>query len=536
MSEPQNTNESPVREGDVLAGKYLVEKVLGVGGMGVVVAAMHTELEERVALKFLLPSAAQNPAVVARFAREARAAAKIKSQHVARVIDVGTLETGVPYIVMEYLEGKDLSDILVRDGRLPVSLAVGYVLQAGEAIAEAHAAGFVHRDLKPPNLFLAHQSDGTDIIKVLDFGISKAVLVDEPTHRGALTGTADVFGSPMYMSPEQLKSARDVDARADIWALGVILYELMSGKAPFDRPTVAETFGSILHEQPVPLRKVCPDVPEELERIVMRCLDKDKDKRAANVAELSKALFPFAPSASRASLDRTSRVLRRAGVQIDSIPPPPMPSAPVVVVGDGGGSHLSAQAQTSAPAVAQTRTAWDTVGQVTQATQATRSSAKVTLALGLLVGALLSAGVGVLATRRLQHLSPPVVLSVQADHPADGPKATPDDRPPVAPAVTPSAAPEATPTAAVTVAPAAATTVAPVATVAAVATGTPGTLGASPNVVVSPGAALGPKGKGRGGRWGAPAAGTSPGAPAPGMPISAAKPKAPEPDDFGDRK
>ena len=245
MTDPQTADGAPVREGDILAGKYRVEKVLGVGGMGVVVAAMHLELDKRVALKFLLKSAAENPAVVARFAREARAAAKIQSQHVARVSDVGTLENGIPYIVMEHLEGCDLSDVLTRQGPLPPGAAVDYVLQACEAIAEAHAAGFIHRDLKPSNLFLARQADGAEIVKVLDFGISKAVLVDSepPTsvRQGALTGTTEIFGSPMYMSPEQLKASRDVDARADIWALGIILYELCTGTSPFDRPTIAET-------------------------------------------------------------------------------------------------------------------------------------------------------------------------------------------------------------------------------------------------------------------------------------------------------
>jgi serine/threonine protein kinase len=528
MSEPENTNEAPVREGDILAGKYRVERVLGVGGMGVVVAALHTELDERVALKFLLPSAAQNPEVVARFSREARAAAKIKSQHVARVIDVGTLDDGTPYIVMEYLQGKDLSDLLLRDERLPVSVAVDYVLQASEAIAEAHAAGFVHRDLKPPNLFLALQSDGTSIIKVLDFGISKAVLSsdepDGPTRRGALTGPADVFGSPMYMSPEQLKSARDVDGRADIWALGVILYELMSGVSPFDRPTVAETFGSILHEQPVPLRELCPEVPEALERIVMRCLEKDKTKRMAHVAELAKALFPFAPSASRASLDRTSRVLRRAGVQVDSMPPPPL----LVVVPDEE-SNLDVQPQTdrSPPmgAAAQTRTAWDTAALMTPAAPDTRarSGARTTLVVGLLAAALLSGVVGVVAVLKLRAV-PTMAVAVQADHFAEGARA-------LGPAVAPSVAAEAPPTAAPTAAETA--TAAPVVSPSA-----------APSVVPTvPSVAPGPRGKVRD-RWGAPVSGapatvtpSTPLPPLPGASSAPAKPpKAADPDDFGDRK
>ena len=380
--------------------------------MGVVVAAMHTELDERVALKFLLPAAAQNPLVVARFNREARAAAKIKSQHVARVTDVGTLDNGLPYIVMEYLEGMDLSDLLEKYGPLSVGVAVDYVLQACEAIAEAHAAGIVHRDLKPPNLFLAQQPDGSAIVKVLDFGISKANIADEPEQgRGALTGTTEIFGSPTYMSPEQLKAARDVDARADIWALGVILYELISGRAPFDRPTVPETFGSILYEQPKPLAKAVPSVPAELSQIVQRCLEKNKEARVANVAELAKALFPFAQHTSKASLDRTSRVLRRAGVTIASIPPPPNGAAPArapLPSEPSFGSRAAAglvgpasPARASSSAGQQTGTGWDTASAIPPPPRS-----RLPLVAGALVAVLLLAGGGALALRKLH--APPV--------------------------------------------------------------------------------------------------------------------------------
>jgi serine/threonine protein kinase len=418
MSELQSSQESPVQEGDVLAGKYRVEKVLGVGGMGVVVAAMHTELEERVALKFLLRSAAQNPAVVSRFSREARAAAKIKSQHVARVIDVGSLESGLPYIVMEYLEGLDLAELLTRDGPLSVGVAVDYVLQASEAIAEAHAAGFVHRDLKPANLFLAQQADGGSIVKVLDFGISKAVIADEPA-AGKLTGTTDVFGSPQYMSPEQLKSSRDVDARADIWALGVILYELVTGSSPFDRNTVAETFGAILYAKPASLRVERPDVPPELDAVILRCLEKEASARLSNVAELAKAIFPFALNASRDSLDRTSRVLRRAGVPVASVAPPPGPPVSQEGAQDGAipfslaAPKLPAFPPSEAHTVArvssggQTRTAWDT------ASQAPRPRSGVPRAAGLVGGVLLLGGVG--AAYAYLHSRHPPAPSVQAD-------------------------------------------------------------------------------------------------------------------------
>ncbi len=425
-----NAPEAPVREGEVLAGKYRVERILGVGGMGVVVAAMHTELEERVALKFLLPSAAQNPGVVARFSREARAAAKIKSEHVARVRDVGTMDNGIPYIVMEYLEGCDLADMLLKKGTLPVGEAVDYVLQASEAIAEAHAAGFVHRDLKPANLFLARQSDGSHAIKVLDFGISKAVIAEgEPSSvkEGALTRTTDIFGSPMYMSPEQLKSARDVDARADIWALGVILYELLAGKAPFDRPTVAETFGAILYEIPQPLRALSPAVPEGLELAVLRCIEKDKSKRFSNVAELAKALFPFAENTARQSLERTSRVLKRAGVAVDSVPPPPGSGLPDSLVG--------AAVRNAASVAAQTRTSWDAADRTSRPRS---SSSRAPIIGGFSLAVLLASG-GFFALTRLRPPTP----AAKPDRPAvtaSSAAPTPAPPPPVVKAQTPSTA------------------------------------------------------------------------------------------------
>src|SRR5258706_2580107 len=209
-------NDPPVREGEILAGKYRVERVLGVGGMGVVVAATHIQLEERVAIKFLIKDALASGEAVARFAREARAAVKIKSEHVARVIDVGTLETGAPYMVMEYLEGGDLSQVLQSRGSLPMEEAVEYVLQACEAIAHAHVLGIVHRDLKPANLFLIRRPDGTNAIKVVDFGISKVMPGKGSSSDNAMTRTRAVMGSPLYMSPEQMTSTRDVDGRTDI--------------------------------------------------------------------------------------------------------------------------------------------------------------------------------------------------------------------------------------------------------------------------------------------------------------------------------
>jgi serine/threonine protein kinase len=319
---------TPVNEGEILAGKYRVERVLGVGGMGVVVAALHIALDERVAIKFLLPEALTNAEAVARFAREARAAVKIKSQHVARVIDVGTLETGAPYMVMEFLKGQDLSNHLRANGALPIADAVDYVLQACEALAEAHALGIVHRDLKPANLFLTTLADGSPCVKVLDFGISK---VTNPAASGpdlGMTKTQAVMGSPLYMSPEQMASSRDVDGRADIWAMGTILYELVTGRVPFNADTMPQLCAMILQYPPDPPQSIRPDMPEGLTQVMLRCLEKDRNRRFGNVAELAHALVPFGSRAAERSAERVSRVLSAAGISSSQVPVPSLPAPP----------------------------------------------------------------------------------------------------------------------------------------------------------------------------------------------------------------
>jgi len=310
-----------VHEGQILAGKFRIERVLGQGGMGVVVAATHLQLDERVALKFLLPDALANPEAVERFAREARAAVKIKSEHVARVSDVGTLESGSPYMVMEYLQGEDLAAWVRRNGAMAVPEAIEFLLQAGEAIAEAHALGIVHRDLKPANLFVTRRVDGSPCIKVLDFGISKLTVPGAAPEFG-MTKTHTIMGSPLYMSPEQMSSSRNVDMRTDIWALGVILYETLTGRVPFEAETMPQLCGMILQDPPRPIHELRPDLPLPLQHAVLRCLEKNREHRFNNVAELAYALAPFGlPSAMR-SADRISRVLSAAG----------FPSAPPAVV------------------------------------------------------------------------------------------------------------------------------------------------------------------------------------------------------------
>jgi hypothetical protein len=313
---PQDDSASPVTIGEIVAGKYRVERVLGQGGMGVVVAALHIELDQRVALKFLRPHATAHPHVVARFAREARAAAKIHSEHVVRVIDVGVLPTGAPYVVMEFMDGEDLARILLRRGPLSTEVATGYILETCEAIAEAHALGIVHRDLKPANLFLARRTGGRPIVKVLDFGISKSL---SASSQGQLTKTTAVVGSPLYMSPEQLMSAKSVDVRSDIWALGVVLYELLTARMPFEGDTLPEVIAAVLHREHEPLRSVRPELPPALDAIIQRCLAKDLAGRFANVAEFAAAVAPFGPAQSEASVERI--------VQVLGLGDPPPPSA-----------------------------------------------------------------------------------------------------------------------------------------------------------------------------------------------------------------
>jgi serine/threonine protein kinase len=294
-------------EGELLAGKYRVERVIGRGGMGVVFAAWHLELDQYVALKFLLTELAERGEAAARFRREARAAAKIKSEHVARVLDVGNFDGSVPYIVMEMLEGCDLAEELRSRGPLPVQETVDYLLQALEAVAEAHSLGIVHRDLKPENLFLSRRSDGSRSVKVLDFGISKLMVLGSPNER-SLTQTSSIMGSPLYMSPEQMRAPRDVDGRSDIWSLGAIFYELLSGRPPFIADTIPQLCAMLVEATPTPLRELRPDVPEELERVVSRCLEKPLALRWASIGELARALLPFASSASYAHAERLGRM------------------------------------------------------------------------------------------------------------------------------------------------------------------------------------------------------------------------------------
>jgi serine/threonine-protein kinase len=293
--------------GDVLAGKYRVDKILGIGGMGMVVAATHLELDQRVAVKFMLPGAAESPETSARFLREARAAGRLNSDHVCRMVDLGRFDSGAPYIVMEYLQGENLAALLRRHGPLRVPDAVDYILQAVEGLAEAHAHGIVHRDLKPDNLFVHRRNDGGSVLKVLDFGISKISL------HGVSTRTGDIMGSPAYMAPEQMESTRSVDARADVWSLGVVLYQLVTGRPPFHGDTLPLLCMHVVNDDPEPMSAIRGDLPDGFEDVVMRCLQKEPDHRYPDVGELARALEPFGPTNASTSASRIQIVLSRTG-------------------------------------------------------------------------------------------------------------------------------------------------------------------------------------------------------------------------------
>ena len=279
----------------VLAGKYIVEGVLGRGGMGLVLKARHLRLDELVAIKVLHASLVNDESMAARMLREARAALRLSSEHVVRVMDVDTLENGTPFMVMEYLEGTDVSSLArKRGGVLPFEQAAAIAEQTCRALAEAHALGIVHRDLKPANLFVVERPDGRRVVKLLDFGISKVNVPRE----APITKKGDILGSPRYMSPEQVRGDT-LDGRADLWSVGVVLYELLAGKPPFEGNNFAVTCRRVLDATPEPLAKLRPDVPPGLCAVIDRCLEKDRERRFPDALALRDALGPFGPLSAR---------------------------------------------------------------------------------------------------------------------------------------------------------------------------------------------------------------------------------------------
>lgn len=285
--------------GTVIEGKYRIDEVLGRGAMGVVVAATHLQLGERVALKFLrYRSKGVGDDFRSRFKREAKVSARLKNEHITRVIDVGVWRDQVPYMVMDYLNGTDLRQLLKANGPLQIAQGIDYIVQVCVGISEAHAAGIVHRDLKPSNLFVTRRPDGSDLVKILDFGISKWT-ADE-ADIDDLTQTGVVLGSPKYMAPEQLFGSAEVDTRADVWSIGAILYELLTGRPPFDLPTFTKICAELSTDRPPPRpTEKRPEITPELEAVILRCFARTPDQRIQNVAELAGDLLdaveaPFA--------------------------------------------------------------------------------------------------------------------------------------------------------------------------------------------------------------------------------------------------
>ncbi len=328
---------TPFMVGSILAGKYRIDDVLGAGGMGYVFAATHVLLNERVAIKVLHPTLFREDGIRSRFLQEARAAAKIRGEHIVRVRDTDILEDGTPYLVMEYLEGHDLEQLVSERGPMPFKLAVECVLQVCQALAEAHFVGIVHRDIKPANIFLTERPDGSPLIKVLDFGISK--IISDADGSVNLTKTAEIRGSPLFMSPEQMRRPKEVDGRSDVWSLGVTLFYLVSGSFPFYSENTLDLCLMVLQEKPVPLRAKRADAAPGLERVIGRCLQKNVSDRYANVAEFAAALAEFGAPSAQESARRVERILsgmstRRASRAsmipgVGELPPPPSPPSAI---------------------------------------------------------------------------------------------------------------------------------------------------------------------------------------------------------------
>jgi hypothetical protein len=378
--------------GDLIGGKYLIDARIAEGGMGVVLRATHVELDCPVAIKLIRPEHAANEDVVTRLLAEARIAAGLRSKHVNHVLDVGRTETGVPYLVLEYMEGSDLCSYLARRGRLPVSEAVELVMQACEALAEAHALGIVHRDLKPENLFLSEEADGGFVLKVFDFGISKA-----PAHLGAraLTNPSEVVGSPSYMSPEQIEGG-SVDARSDIWALGALLYELCSGTMLFDAPSIGETFSKILNPHAAPPALELGPNGEHLQRVIFKCLKRNADDRYQDVVELARDLAPLGTDELQAA--RVAKVAAAARARA------------IAAAGDSPAVMM-------ATPLALTTTQLEIEAELAQRTHGTRPRVRY-FALTVAAVAILAAGSGYMVQRAAARARSSVVQAVTSPEPA----------------------------------------------------------------------------------------------------------------------
>jgi eukaryotic-like serine/threonine-protein kinase len=427
------TSTPELAENTLVGGKYRTLRLIGQGGMGAVYLARHELLDQHVALKVLSERAAGDPRAARRLIQEARLAVKVAGEHICRVTDVGIGEDGVPYVAMEYLEGCDLGAVLRERGALPADEAVGYVLQTLEGIAHAHARGIVHRDLKPSNLFLANNPGGPPIVKVLDFGISKAM---DPA-QGSITATNEFLGSPAYMSPEQVRSAKSADLRADLWALGIILYELLTGRTPFEGRPVGEIFAAIL-ESEIPSALVSrPDLPAGLALVVAKCVSRAIGERYTTASELADALLPFAPAGHTALADSIRTTLANAA-KLAATASNPDEAARFSVPPSGPGYTPARSSDVDVAAA--TSSAWSGTGsRWNRHLAAARSSRKFFVASGA-VGALFGLGAVIVHGVSSGHDAPsgsPATETASASAAAARAEATSLPESPVAPTTAP---------------------------------------------------------------------------------------------------
>ena len=400
------------KPGELIAGKYRIQRLIGFGGMGAVFVAQHEMLAKEIALKLLLADAMNDAASSTRFVNEARAAAKIKGDHVVGVHDVGVLDDGRPYIAMDLLEGEDLGLLLQKGGPLPHTTVVDYLLQGMEALAQAHAHGIVHRDLKPSNFFLATQADGSRVVKVLDFGIAKTIGANASV---SLTNTKAMMGSPLYMSPEQIRRSKDVDPQSDVWALGVVAFELLTGQTPFLGENIGEVVLAIAEQTPARADTLRPGIPAALGVVVARCLEKDRTRRFKTVVELARALAPFASRSGVAEVERVAAAFERVGarstgdVVLALSPRPP-------ITGDASAPPGLAEAMTvRGDTVSPTQGSWTHHGDARSDARSRRRYILKIVGIGAAVG--LVAGLVMFGVMTFKQPSPPPTLATAPDRP-----------------------------------------------------------------------------------------------------------------------
>ncbi|MEO8552971.1 MAG: serine/threonine-protein kinase [Kofleriaceae bacterium] len=440
---PAKPVDAGVDIGQVFLGKYRVDSIIGHGGMGVVVECTHLQLGGRFAIKMLRKDVLHDDDAVQRFTREAQAASKLKSEYVAKVTDVGVFENNVPFMVMEYLDGHDLGALLEQRGVLPVPWASELMMQTAEALAEAHSHGIVHRDVKPTNLFVTWRPDGSALVKVLDFGISKS-----PTGADMqLTQTQSLLGTPAYMSPEQMRSARLVDTRSDIWSLGTVFYELLEGRRPFEAESFSEMCVKVAVDPPAPMI----NTPPALQPVILKCLAKSPEQRYANMAELGRDLIPFVQDQHQGQrlVERMERVLRRSSGNWDpdtsgSMRTPmgtPNPDSSGIRQWSAGSEPFARPVQDRSAPVAMRRDNSEPVTPVPYTMMESRSSPRrglfIVVGVGLVVGAGIALAVALGGGGELEKHPPRPAIAEPSPPPAKAevptqaqPAPTPPQQPP----------------------------------------------------------------------------------------------------------